>query len=139
MIDPNMATMLCFVTTDAMLEKRDLQRLFLQSVEQSFNCITIDGDMSTNDTAICLANGQAGVPALSPEDQSYQTFSEGLNFVTRNLARMIVEDGEGVSTFADVPVKGAATYQAARKPAEPVANSTLPKCTWYGEDRTSRR
>ena len=134
MIDPNMATMLCFVTTDAMLEKRDLQRLFLQSVEQSFNCITIDGDMSTNDTAICLANGQAGVPALSPEDQSYQTFSEGLNFVTRNLARMIVEDGEGVSKFVEVHVKGAATYQDARKAAEAVANSNLLKCSWYGED-----
>jgi len=134
MIDPNMATMLCFVTTDAMLEKRDLQRLFLQSVEQSFNCITVDGDMSTNDTAICLANGQAGVPALSPEDQSYQTFTEGLNFVTRNLARMIVEDGEGVSKFVEVHVKGAATYQDARKAAEAVASSNLLKCSWYGED-----
>jgi glutamate N-acetyltransferase / amino-acid N-acetyltransferase len=134
MIDPNMATMLCFVTTDAPIEKRDLQRLFLQSVEQSFNCITVDGDMSTNDTAICLANGQAGVPMLSPEDQSYETFGEGLNFVTRNLARMIVEDGEGVSKFVEVHVKGAATYQDARKAAEAIANSKLLKSSWYGED-----
>src|SRR5260370_22735178 len=115
MIDTNMATMLCFVTTDAMLEKRDLQRLFLQSVEQSFNCITVDGDMSTNDTAICLANGQAGVPALSPEDQSYQTFSESLHFVTRNIARMIVEDSERVSKFVEVHVIWDATYPHARK------------------------
>src|SRR5580700_8486249 len=134
MIDPNMATMLCFVTTDAMLEKRDLQRLFLQSVEQSFNCITIDGDMSTNDTAICLANGQAGVPQIEADHEAYGWFAEGLNFVTRQLARMIVEDGEGVTKFVEVHVKGAATYQDARKAAEAVANSVLVKCAWYGQD-----
>jgi glutamate N-acetyltransferase / amino-acid N-acetyltransferase len=134
MIDPNMATMLCFITTDAAIEKRDLQRLFSQSVEQSFNCITVDGDMSTNDTAICLANGNCGVPVLSPAHEAYSTFGEGLNFVTRNLARMIVEDGEGVTKFVEVHVKGAATYQDARKAAEAIANSTLLKCSWYGED-----
>jgi glutamate N-acetyltransferase / amino-acid N-acetyltransferase len=134
MIDPNMATMLCFVTTDAAIEKRDLQRLFSQSVEQSFNCITVDGDMSTNDTAICLANGSCGVPVLSSADEAYSTFGEALNFVTRNLARMIVEDGEGVTKFVEVHVKGAATYQDARKAAEAIANSKLLKCSWYGED-----
>src|SRR5258708_37024493 len=118
MIDANMATMLCFVTTDAMLEKRDLQRLFLQSVEQSFNCITVDGDMSTNDTAICLANGQACVPALSPDDHRYQTFCEGLKFYLRNLARMIGEDGDRVSKFVEVHVNRAAIYQYARHSAE---------------------
>ena len=134
MIDPNMATMLCFVTTDAAIEKRELQRLFLQSVEQSFNCITVDGDMSTNDTAICLANGQSGISTLSPEEEGYATLGEGLNFVTRNLARMIVEDGEGVTKFVEVHVKGANTYQDARKAAEAIANSKLLKCSWYGED-----
>ncbi|MBV8814504.1 MAG: bifunctional glutamate N-acetyltransferase/amino-acid acetyltransferase ArgJ [Verrucomicrobia bacterium] len=134
MIDPNMATMLCFVTTDAAIEKRNLQRLFAQSVEQSFNCITVDGDMSTNDTAICLANGSCGVPVLSSADETYSTFGEALNFVTRNLARMIVEDGEGVTKFVEVHVKGAATYQDARKAAEAIANSKLLKCSWYGED-----
>src|ERR1700740_285260 len=134
MIDPNMATMLCFVTTDAAIEKRDLQRLFLQSVEQSFNCITVDGEMSTKDTAICLANGQAGVQVLSPDHQSYETFSEALNFVTRNLARMIVEDGEGVSKFVEVHVNGAANIIDARRAAEAVANSKLTKCAWFGGD-----
>lgn len=134
MINPDMATMLCFITTDAPISKRELQKLTSASVEQSFNCITVDGDMSTNDTAICLANGQAGIPPIEPDHEEYGRFAEGLNFVTRQLARMIVEDGEGVTKFVEVHVKGAATYQDARKAAEAVANSVLVKCSWYGED-----
>ena len=134
MIDPEMATMLCFVTTDAAVAKRDLQKMFLASIQQSFNCITIDGDMSTNDTAICLANGEVDLPGLEHEDADAVTFAEGLNYLTRNLARMIVEDGEGVTKFVEVHVKGAATYQDARRAAEAIANSNLVKCSWYGED-----
>jgi glutamate N-acetyltransferase/amino-acid N-acetyltransferase len=134
MINPDMATMLCFITTDAPITKRELQKLTSASVEQSFNCVTVDGDMSTNDTAICLANGQAAIPVMEPGQQSYDRFAEALNFVTRQLARMIVEDGEGVTKFVEVHVKGAATYQDARKAAEAVANSMLVKCAWYGED-----
>lgn len=134
MINPDMATMLCFITTDALISKRDLQRLTSASVEQSFNRITVDGDMSTNDTAICLANGQAGIPPIEADHEEYGWFAEGLNFVTRQLARMIVEDGEGVTKFVEVHVKGASTYQDARKAAEAVANSVLVKCAWYGED-----
>ena len=134
MINPDMATMLCFITTDAPISKRDLQKMTSDSVEQSFNCITIDGDMSTNDTAICLANGQAGIALIEQDREEYGQFSDGLNFVTRQLARMIVEDGEGVTKFVEVHVKGAATYQDARKAAEAVANSALVKCAWYGED-----
>jgi glutamate N-acetyltransferase / amino-acid N-acetyltransferase len=134
MINPDMATMLCFITTDAAISKRDLQKLISESVQQSFNCITIDGDMSTNDTTICLANGQAGNPPVEPDTDGYSRFSDGINFVSRQLARMIVEDGEGVSKFVEVHVKGAATYQDARKAAESVANSPLVKCSWAGED-----
>jgi glutamate N-acetyltransferase/amino-acid N-acetyltransferase len=134
MIDPNMATMLCVITTDAAIQKRTLQKLFSGSVEQSFNCITIDGDMSTNDTAICLANGMARNKPLLLEEENSAYFAAGLDFITRNLARMIVEDGEGVSKFVEVQVKGAATYQDARKVAEAVANSQLVKCSWHGED-----
>jgi glutamate N-acetyltransferase/amino-acid N-acetyltransferase len=134
MIDPNMATMLCVITTDAVIPKRILQKLFSVSVEQSFNCITIDGDMSTNDTAICLANGMAGNPPLGLEQGESSYFAAGLDYITRNLARMIVEDGEGVSKFVELQVKGAATYQDARKVAEAVANSNLVKSSWYGED-----
>jgi glutamate N-acetyltransferase/amino-acid N-acetyltransferase len=134
MINPDMATMLCFITTDASISKRDLQKITSDSVEQSFNCITIDGDMSTNDTAICLANGQAGLAPIGQDNEEYGRFTDGLNFVTRQLARMIVEDGEGVTKFVEVHVKGAATYQDARKAAEAIANSALVKCAWYGED-----
>jgi glutamate N-acetyltransferase/amino-acid N-acetyltransferase len=134
MINPDMATMLCFITTDVPISKRELQKLTLASVEQSFNCVTVDGDMSTNDTAICIANGQAAIPLMEPDHESYDKFAEALNFVTRQLARMIVEDGEGVTKFVEVHVKGAATYQDARKAAEAVANSMLVKCAWYGED-----
>lgn len=134
MINPNMATMLCFITTDAPISKRELQKMTSDSVEQSFNCITIDGDMSTNDTAICLANGRAGIPPIDQDKEEHERFSEGLNFVTRQLARMIVEDGEGVTKFVEVHVKGAATYQDARKAAESIANSALVKCSWYGQD-----
>jgi glutamate N-acetyltransferase / amino-acid N-acetyltransferase len=134
MINPDMATMLCFITTDVPISKRELQKLTLASVEQSFNCVTVDGDMSTNDTAICIANGQAAIPLMEPDHESYDKFAEALNFVMRQLARMIVEDGEGVTKFVEVHVKGAATYQDARKAAEAVANSMLVKCAWYGED-----
>jgi glutamate N-acetyltransferase / amino-acid N-acetyltransferase len=134
MINPDMATMLCFITTDALISKRDLQKITSDSVDQSFNCITIDGDMSTNDTAICLANGQAGAAAIEQDMEEYGRFSDGLNFVTRQLARMIVEDGEGVTKFVEVHVKGASTYQDAKKAAQAVANSMLVKCAWFGED-----
>jgi glutamate N-acetyltransferase/amino-acid N-acetyltransferase len=134
MIDPNMATMLSVITTDAAIQKPTLQKLFAGSVEQSFNCITIDGDMSTNDTAICLANGMAGNPPLLLEQAESASFAAGLDFITRNLARMIVEDGEGVTKFVEVRVMGAATYQDARKVAGAVANSNLVKCSWHGED-----
>src|SRR5215470_8961964 len=89
MINPDMATMLCFITTDAPISKRELQKLTSASVEQSFNRVTVDGDMSTNDTAICIANGQAAVPPIEPDREEYSRFAEGLNFVTRQLARMI--------------------------------------------------
>ena len=120
MINPNMATMLCFITTDAPISKRDLPKDYLrQQWRQSFNCqITIDGDMSTNDHGdLCLANGRAGIAPIEQDKEEYGRFSDGLNFVTRQLARMIVEDGEGVTKFVEVHVKGAATYQDARKAA----------------------
>ncbi len=134
MIDPNMATMLCFITTDAAIGKKDLQRAVSIAVEQSFNRITIDGDMSTNDTVIALANGLARNPLLKSVGADSKKFQCALNYVTGKLARMIVEDGEGVTKFIELAVKGAATYEGARKAAEAVANSTLVKCAWFGGD-----
>jgi glutamate N-acetyltransferase/amino-acid N-acetyltransferase len=128
MIDPNMATMLCVVTTDAAIPQAALRKDLKRSVANSFNRITVDGDMSTNDTVIFLANGLSGV---TPE---MSVFSNALDEVTRALARMIVEDGEGVSRFVEVEVVGAASDKEARIAAEAIANSTLVKCAWAGGD-----
>ena len=128
MIDPNMATMLCVISTDAALSQPVLRKDLKRSVANSFNRITIDGDMSTNDTVILLANGLSGVAP------SLQVFSEALDEVTRALARMIVDDGEGVSRFVEVEVLGAVSDKEARTAAEAIANSTLVKCAWAGGD-----
>jgi len=133
MIDPNMATMLAFLTTDAPVPKATLQRMLASSVEQSFNRITIDGDMSTNDTVILLANGEAGGAAIE-DGAAAEQFQAALDFVTRKLSWMIVEDGEGATKFIEVLVKGARTVRDARRAAEAIANSTLVKCAWYGGD-----
>jgi len=134
MIDPNMATMLCFLTTDAAIGKKQLQHALASAVDQSFNRITIDGDMSTNDTVIMLANGAAGNKPLRQGAPALKIFQRALDHVTRNLARMIVEDGEGVTKFVEIHVNGAANLSDARKAAEAVANSTLTKCAWFGGD-----
>ena len=134
MIDPNMATMLSFVTTDAAIDQRTLQKALSVSVEQSFNRITVDGDMSTNDTVLALANGAAGNKPLKYGTKEFKAFQAALDHVTRELAWMIVKDGEGVSKFVEVHVDGAANLADARRAAEAIANSTLVKCAWFGED-----
>jgi glutamate N-acetyltransferase/amino-acid N-acetyltransferase len=134
MIDPNMATMLCFLTTDAVIAKADLQQALSISVDQSFNRITVDGDMSTNDTVLMLANSLAGNEPLRAGTPVFDLFQSALDHVTRNLARMIVEDGEGVTKFVEVHVNAASSYSDARRAAEAVAKSTLVKCAWFGGD-----
>lgn len=134
MIDPNMATMLCFITTDAVISKKTLQTALSVAVEQSFNRITIDGDMSTNDTVLMLANGQAENDTIKYGTAAFKLFQRALECVSRNLARMIVEDGEGVTKFVEVHVNGASSLNDARRAAEAVANSKLVKCAWFGED-----
>ncbi len=128
MINPNMATMLGLITTDAAVPQPALRVALRAAVENSFNRITIDGDMSTNDTVILLANGASAVtPTLAQ-------FQEALDTASRALARMIVKDGEGVTKFVEVEVHGAASAGDARRAAEAVANSTLVKCAWAGGD-----
>ncbi len=134
MIDPNMATMLCVVTTDAKISKGALQNALHNAVERSFNRITVDGDMSTNDTVLALANGAAGGSSIKSVSPDHALFADALNEVCTQLAFMIVRDGEGVSKFVTVQVRGASSLQAARKVAEAVANSTLVKCAWAGND-----
>jgi glutamate N-acetyltransferase/amino-acid N-acetyltransferase len=134
MIDPNMATMLCFITTDACVEKAELQQVLSVSVEHSFNRITVDGDMSTNDTVLMLANGKAGNSPLRVGTADFEVFQRALDHVTLSLAKMIVEDGEGVTKFVEVHVNGASSFSDARRAAEAIAKSCLVKCAWFGED-----
>lgn len=142
---PLHATMLCFITTDAAIAPPALQHSLQEAVAQSFNRITVDGDMSTNDTVIVLANGLAGNPVLQLTQNrkgqrarsghpSLEIFQAALNYVTLELAKMIVRDGEGVSRFVTVHVAGARTYAEADAAARAVANSTLVKTSWCGGD-----
>ncbi|MDL5050057.1 bifunctional glutamate N-acetyltransferase/amino-acid acetyltransferase ArgJ [Oscillatoria amoena NRMC-F 0135] len=134
MIDPNMATMLCFVTTDALIDKKSLDKALGIAVEQSFNSITVDGDMSTNDTVLMLANGLAENETLIPSHPEFHKFQAALNAITRKLALMIVDDGEGTTKTVEVVVKGASNQQDARTAAGKIANSVLVKCAWCGGD-----
>ncbi|MGJ8678120.1 MAG: bifunctional glutamate N-acetyltransferase/amino-acid acetyltransferase ArgJ [Akkermansiaceae bacterium] len=134
MICPSMATMLCFITTDAKVSPAFLQKALLESVDASFNRITIDGDMSTNDTVIALANGQSGMPEIKRNSAECHQFRQALEYVMLKMAKALVRDGERVTKFVTVEVKGARTYLDARKVAEAVANSALVKSSWNGND-----
>ncbi|MDB6018780.1 MAG: Arginine biosynthesis bifunctional protein ArgJ [Pedosphaera sp.] len=134
------ATMLCFITTDAAIESKTLKAALTETVANSFNRITVDGDMSTNDTVIVLANGMAGNQLLSTTPHSalrtphLQTFQSALNHVCLELAKMIVRDGEGVTRFVTLRVNGAKSYADADAAARAVANSSLVKTSWFGGD-----
>ncbi|MGC6466016.1 MAG: bifunctional glutamate N-acetyltransferase/amino-acid acetyltransferase ArgJ [Akkermansiaceae bacterium] len=134
MINPNMATMLCFITTDANLNPSCLQRSVKDAVENTFNRITIDGDTSTNDTVLVLANGAAGNKRIARGSKNCRIFAHALEFVMGKLAKAIVRDGERVTKFITLNVKGARTAVDAKKVAQAVANSSLVKSSWNGED-----
>lgn len=134
MICPSMGTMLCYITTDAKIGIAALKRATLVAVDRSFNRISIDGDTSTNDTVIVMANGASGQRQLQAKTPSMQVFVEALEYVMLSMAKMIVRDGERVTKFVQVQVTGAATQLDARKVAETVANSLLVKCSWNGSD-----
>ncbi len=127
MIHPNMATMLSVIVTDAAVAPGELQRLLRTAVDRSFNSISIDGDMSTNDTALVLANGAAG--AVDAD-----VFAAALDDLCTDLAQQIVRDGEGATKFISVRVAGAASDDDARRAAKAVANSPLVKTAFYGGD-----
>jgi glutamate N-acetyltransferase/amino-acid N-acetyltransferase len=133
---PLHATMLCFITTDAAIEAKVLQAALREAVAQSFNCITVDGDMSTNDTVLVLANGLAGNKNIqhSTFNIQHRTFQSALNHICLELAKMIVRDGEGVHRVVTVRVNGAKTVGDADAAARAVANSALVKTSWHGGD-----
>ncbi|MCD5401650.1 bifunctional glutamate N-acetyltransferase/amino-acid acetyltransferase ArgJ, partial [candidate division NPL-UPA2 bacterium] len=134
MISPHLATMLSFITTDALIAKRALRKTLKDSVAKSFNMITIDRDMSTNDMVVILANGLAKNEEIEEGERSLQIFREALDFVTLSLARMIVADGEGATKFVEIKVKNAQSSQEAKKAAHSIANSILVKTALFGED-----
>lgn len=134
MIHPKMATMLCFIMTDADIDKDALKAAFKKSVDRTFNSISIDGDMSTNDTVIILANGMAGNIPVRKGTKELESFQKGLDKLCLELAKDIVKDGEGATKFVAVKVNGAATEKEADQIARTVANSCLVKTAIHGGD-----
>lgn len=135
MICPNMATMLCFIVTDVNIDKSALDKALKNAVQKSFNRITIDGDMSTNDTVLIMANGMAGNKVIRLKDNSgFRKFSEALSDITYELSRMIVRDGEGATKLVEIEVKNAKNERDAEKGAFAIANSLLVKTAIYGND-----
>jgi len=130
-------TMLCFLTTDAALAAKALQAALQAAVAKSFNRITVDGDLSTNDTVLVLANGLAAGPkseVRNRQSKEFAVFEAALSHVCLELAKMVVRDGEGASRFVTVRVKGAESFAAADAAARAVANSALVKTSWHGGD-----
>jgi len=134
MIAPNMATMLGFVTTDAVIGPELLADVFRDANERSFNRITVDGDMSTNDMAVILANGCAGNDPIEKDSCDHQRFSAALEHVMTTLAKMIVRDGEGATKLIEVAITGAHSREEAVQAARAVAGSNLVKTAMHGAD-----
>ncbi len=134
MIMPNMATMLSFIITDAAVEPGFLQKAFRSGVESSFNVITVDGDMSTNDTCLIMANGMAGNPLITEGSPEGVAFATLLNDVLLSLAKQIVKDGEGATKFVEIRVDSAKDDADAKRAAMAIANSSLVKTAFFGQD-----
>ncbi len=134
MIAPNMATMLCFITTDAAVPPDLLRRMLADAVDVSFNCICVDNDMSTNDTVLFFANGASGVEITDPNSAAGRIFAEGLKQICITTAQALVRDGEGATRFVTIEVTGASDNQAARTVAQSVARSMLCKTAFHGGD-----
>lgn len=134
MIEPNMATMLGFITTDANIASEELQKALSSVTDCTFNSITVDGDTSTNDTVIVMANGLAGNEPLSPAHPDWENFYTALRLVSEDLAKSIARDGEGATKLIEVEVDGAVSDEEARKIAKTVVGSPLVKTAVFGCD-----
>ena len=134
MIHPDMATMLAYLVTDAYISRAMLQRALRRAMAESFNRIPLDGDTSTNDMVLCLANGLAGNQSFSTTGSDSLRFQELLNTVCQDLAKMIARDGEGATKFVELRVTGARTEADALRVANTVATSSLVKTAWFGQD-----
>lgn len=134
MISPNMATMLCTILTDASIDSKNLKNALQPAVAESFNSITVDGDMSTNDTVLILANGESNTEKIEPKTDLWKKFRQCINEICIELAQMIIKDAEGATKFITVNVAGAKTSSDAKRIARAVANSLLVKTAIHGED-----
>ncbi|MDC7289832.1 bifunctional glutamate N-acetyltransferase/amino-acid acetyltransferase ArgJ [Blautia schinkii] len=134
MIHPNMCTMLGFVTTDAAISKEMLQQALSEDVKDTYNMVSVDGDTSTNDTVLLLANGMAGNPEITKKDEAYETFKEALNYVNTALAKKIAGDGEGATALFEVKIMGAESKEQAVTLSKSVVTSSLTKAAIYGHD-----
>ena len=134
MIHPNMCTMLGYLTTDLAITKELLQKALSENVEDTFNMISVDGDTSTNDTLLIMANGLAGNPVIDKENEDYETFKEALSYVNTTLAKMMAGDGEGATTLIEVTVLHADTKDQAKKLSKSVIASSLVKAAIFGRD-----
>ena len=134
MIHPNMCTMLGFVTTDAAISKELLQEALSQDIKDTYNMISVDGDTSTNDTVLLLANGLAGNAEITEKNSDYMAFCQALNYINETLAKKMAGDGEGCTALFEVTVEGAATKDQARVLAKSVITSSLTKAAIFGHD-----
>lgn len=134
MIHPNMCTMLAFVTTDAAISQELLQRALSADVKDTYNMISVDGDTSTNDTCLLLANGLAGNPEITEENEDYRTFAAALNYVNTWLAKHMAADGEGATARFEVKVVGAKSKEQAVTLSKSIVTSSLVKAAIYGHD-----
>lgn len=134
MIHPNMCTMLGFVTTDVCIAKQLLQEALSQDVKDTYNMVSVDGDTSTNDTVLLLANGMAENPEISEKNEDYQKFCEALNYINTTLAKKIAGDGEGATALFEVKIIGAESKEQAVTLSKSVVTSSLTKAAIYGHD-----
>ena len=134
MINPNMATMLCFITTDCAISREMLTKALKSSVTDTFNMISVDGDMSTNDTVLCIANGLAGNAEITADGEDFNKFKEALFYINKKLAMACADDGEGATKLIEAKVTGAKDKENARKMALSVVSSSLLKAAIFGED-----
>jgi len=128
------ATMLAFISTDASISKRMLAEALDEAIQDTFNMVSVDGDMSTNDSCFILANGLAGNKRIAVKDSNYRKFTDALTFLSGELAKMLARDGEGATKFVQIDVTGAKTPDDARKVARKVSTSNLLKCAIFGMD-----
>ena len=134
MIHPNMCTMLSFVTTDAAISKELLQEALSQDIKDTYNMISVDGDTSTNDTVLLLANGLAGNAEITEKNSDYMAFCQALNYINETLSKKMAGDGEGCTALFEVTVVGAATKDQAKVLAKSVITSSLTKAAIFGHD-----